>query len=168
MATKPVNTKNTASKKPAPVVEEEEDAAEGADFSGDDEGDGVVVDLSEVQDNFEVVPKGIYNGIVDSVEYTHSQNSGNPMWKVMIAIADGDWEGRKFPTYLTWRGNGLPGTKRTVAALWPDLLEGSFNAKDVAESGQLEGTACRIRLDIRPYEGQKRNNIRSVLPAEAD
>ncbi len=167
MATKqPAAVKAAQKKKSAAVEEEDED--QGAGFSDDDEGDGVVVDLSEVQDNFEVLPKGVYPAIVHSVEYQISQNSGNPMWKVTMEISEGEYEGRKFPTYLTWRGNGLPGTKRTVTALWPSLLEGPFNAREVAESGDLEGTACRIRLDIRPYEGQKRNNIRSVLPAEAD
>ncbi len=152
--------------KPTKAVAHEEE--EGAGFGEENEGAGVVVDLSDVKDDYELVPRGVYPATVDSVEFKYSQNSGNPMWEVRMMITEGDYEGRKFPTYLTWAGAGLPGTKRTVQALWPQLLEGPFDAKEIAESGDLEGTPCRIRIDIRPYEGQKRNNIKSVLPAEAD
>ena len=57
----------------------QEDQANAAAAVQDTE--GMVFNLSDVNDEvaFEVLPKGTYNAIVEELEYTTSQSSGDPM-----------------------------------------------------------------------------------------
>lgn len=146
----------------------------GVDFEGgvgQDEEGGLVVDLSGVdeQGNFEAMPRGTYNCSVLNLTFDYSQRSGNPMWTWELEVDDGDYAGRHLFHHTTFNEKGLPRTKRTIGRVAPELLEGPFNPETVALEGTMLGKKCRARVDVKPYEGQMRNNVRDILaPDDGD
>lgn len=134
----------------------------------DDE--GMVVDFSNVGDQagFAVLPRGIYNCQVHDCTYGQSQSSGNNMWTLQLEVVDGEFAKRKLFTHAVFAPSSMPRTKKTIAAIAPELLNGPFNAKSVADGGLLLGRQCRARIDIRKYMGEDRNNVRDVLPPDAN
>jgi hypothetical protein len=167
MATaKPATRQAAAKPKAAPApVEEDEVEVEGAEFSDDDAGEGVVIDLDEESEGggFEVLPRGIYNVVVSELTYEISQNSGQPMWALKLEVEDGDYAGNTLYTYLSFSPKARPRTVQTIKKCFGQL-ESPFNAQQVADEGVLEGTRLRARVDIRPYQGEKRNNVRALIP----
>lgn len=149
----------------APVAAEEAAVAE-QDVSS---GNGAVIDLSGVNEDagFPITPRGIYPAVVDDLTYGLSQSSGNPMWTWRFEISDGEFAGRKFFFHTPFVENMMPRVKKTLARIGAtELLNGPFNAEEIANNGSLIGKACRIRLDVKPYEGKPRNNVRDVLAAD--
>lgn len=138
----------------------------GVDFSAG-EGGEVTVDLNNVEDSsFEVLPKGMYNCVVDSLEFEYSQNSGNPMWSWVLEVEDGEFAGRKLFFHTVWAGKGLPITKRVISRVCPELLSGPFNPEQVAAEGNIVGRRVKARVAIRKFEGENRNNVRDLFAAD--
>ena len=140
-----------------------------AEQAGDE--DGFVVDFSGVSDQsgFAAIPRGLYDANVDEMVYGMSQSSGNPMWTWKFEVEGGEHAGRKLFFHTVLNGASLPRTKKTLAAIAPEVLQrGAFDAKALAESGELLGKKCRIRVDIKKYQGEDRNNVRDVLPPLAE
>jgi hypothetical protein len=148
---------------------------ETVDFGGSDAAadgnmeEGFVVDFSQVGDsNFVVLPRGVYDAQVDDCTYGLSQSSGNPMWTWKFEIEGGEFNGRKLFSHSVFTPAAMPRTKKVIGVVAPELLNGPFNPKEVAESGVLLGRKVRIRLDVKKYEGQDRNNVRDVLAPAAE
>jgi hypothetical protein len=158
---------------PAPVAATEA-ATEEQDLSGSAVG---MIDLSGVPDeqDFPVIPRGIYPAVVDDLTYGLSQASGNPMWTWKFELTeaagvDGNGKslaGRKLFFHTPFVENMLPRVKKVLSRIAPELLQGPFNAEEVANSGAMIGKECRVRVDIKPYEGKPRNNVRDVLPMDS-
>lgn len=140
-------------------------AAEAAQSEGGS--GGLIIDLSTVGDEQElqVIPRGLYNATVDDLTFGHSQNSGNPMWTWKFEISDGEFAGRKVFFHTPFVESMMPRTKKVISRVAPELLNGPFDPEKVANEGSLIGKTCKVRLDIKPYEGKQRNNVRDVLPA---
>jgi hypothetical protein len=128
--------------------------------------------MSNVPDqaDFPVTPKGIYPAIVDSLEFGMSQSSGNPMWTWRFELTQeaGDYAGRKFYFHTPFVENMLPRLKKVLARIRPELLEAPYDAEAIANEGSMIGIECKIRLDIKQYEGKPRNNVRDVLPPDGE
>jgi len=60
----------------------------------------------------------------------------------------------------------MPRVKKVISRVAPELLNGPFKPEEIANSGVLVGKPVRVRLDIKPYEGKPRNNVRDVLPPD--
>ncbi len=136
---------------------EDDDTFEGGDGS-------VMVDLSNVEDSgFELLPKGIYPCTIESCEYGLSQNSGQPMWTMKLNITEGDYEGRKLFTHLSFSPKALPMTKKSLAAIAPELLSGPFNPETVASD--MEGKSVRAEVKIEKYDGEDRNRVKNLKAA---
>jgi hypothetical protein len=58
-----------------------------------------------------------------------------------------------------------PRLKKILSRIAPELLEAPFNPQTVADQGTLVGKSVTLRVDIKPYQGKPRNNVRDVLPA---
>ncbi len=131
-------------------------------------GDGsVMIDLSGVKEaSFEVIPRGTYNGVISSCDYQLSANSGQPMWAVQIILTDGEFEGRKLFTHLSFAPKALPMTKKNLTFIAPELASTAFNPE--TEASNLEGRAVRFKTVIRKYEGEDRTNVRDFLPPSSD
>jgi len=146
--------------------------AAGATMETED-GEGMIVDLGGVNENagYEPAPRGVYDCIVENLEYGKSQRSGNKMWSWTLAVESGEFAGKKkFFYHTTFNEGGMPRVKKTLARIKTEdgyekqLLAGPFNPKTVADEGRLLGARCKVRVDIRVYEGQKRNDVKDILP----
>lgn len=148
----------------------QDDLNDGAQFV--DNGEAVqMIDMSDVPDDaggFEVLPRGIYDVIVDDVTYGISQRSGNPMWTWVFELESGDYKNRKLFFHTVLTPAQLPRAKKILTFMMPELLASPFSPEQVANEGILLGKRARCRIDIRKYEGEDRNNVRDVLPPNAD
>jgi hypothetical protein len=63
----------------------------------------------------------------------------------------------------------MPRVKKFLVRIGESQLANTpFNPEEVANQGLLLGKACQVRLDVRKYEGEMRNNVKDVLPPAAD
>lgn len=139
-------------------------AAEGENFEGSDT--SVMVDLSDTEEaTFETVPKGVYGVTVESCEYGPSQSSGQPMWSLQLVINEGQYEGRKLFDNLSFSPKALPFTKKKLAIIAPELLNGPFNAEE--QAGQIEGRMFKVRTKMAKYDGEDVSRIKDYLADEA-
>lgn len=161
------STPATKAPEPEPFFEEAVPADEGLQSRRE----GYVFDLSQVPDEAElvVVPRGVYDAEVHDLTFGFSQASGNPMWTWVFVLQDsaGEYAGRKLYFHTPFTENMMTRVKKVLGRVAPELLDGPIDAEQIAEEGTLLGRTCRLRIDIRPYEGKKRNNVRDVL-ASAD
>jgi len=135
-----------------------------------EEGGNLVVDLTGIQEaKFEAIPKGIYDGEIDSCEFGMSNNSGAPMFTLQIAVTNNEaYNGRKLFTYLSFSQKALPFTKATIGRIAPELLTAKFNPQAVADQGLLLGKPVRMRVQVEEYQGEPRSKISQLLaPAGA-
>lgn len=139
----------------------------GADNVTFEEGSGVV-DLSGIDEDvkFEVIPRGKYPGVVSAVSFEFSQSSGNPMFSWELEIESGEYKGRKLFYHTVFKGaqGALARTKRTLKIVAPNLVDAQFDPQEVADEGSLLGARVTIVVDIKPYQGEKRNNVKDLLP----
>jgi len=136
---------------------EDETIAEGDESS--------MVDLTQAGEfKFEALPRGDYNVIVDSCDYSLSQSSQQPMWTVVLEVEDGEYVGRKVYTHLSFSPKALPGTNSALKVLKPDLFAKKFDAKKVAEDGEMLGQRARVRLGVEKYQDQDQNRVKRWLP----
>jgi hypothetical protein len=142
-----------------------------------EEGEGLLVDLSGTTEDtrYPVIPRGIYDAELLEMEYGRSQRSNNPMWTTIWELtsdklANKDGQQPRVWLHLTFSDGGLPRVKRALARMKCDddfnktLLEGKFDPQRVADEGRMIGARARLRIDVRRYEGQNRNQVRDVLP----
>ena len=131
-----------------------------------EDGGALVVDLGGINEaKFEAVPKGLYNGEIDSAEYSLSQNSGAPMITVVVVITDGQYTGRKHSTYWSFSQKALPFTKAAINRVAPELLsQGKFSPQRVCDEGVLLGKPVRLRIVHEEYNGEMRSRIGQLLP----
>lgn len=141
--------------------------SQGASFGDAGTGESVVVDFGGVEDvGFDALPKGFYNVEVDELDFTYSQNGGNPMWSWKLRVIDGEFADRILFYHSVFAGKGLPFTKKALMKAIPDIAGAPFNPEEVANSGALIGRQFRARVDVRPYEGEQRNNVKGLFPPE--
>jgi len=131
--------------------------------------EGMVIDLSNVDPEaggFAVMPRGMYNCVVDDLTFGPSQRSGNPMWTWTFEVEGGDYAGRKLWFYSPFTEDMKPRITKVLSRIAPELLSGPFSPGDIAAQGTLVGKRAKLRVDIRKYEGKDRNNVRDILPPE--
>lgn len=149
-------------------LEEMRDDDEEVQTFEEGEEDDAEINMADVGDfKFITYPAGDYNVVIATCEYTKSESANKPMWKLSLEIEDGKFQGKKIPSFLSLSEGALPGTKAALKVLNPELANSSWKPQKVAEEGLLLGCRARIKLQIRPYQGQKRNNVRQWLPPTA-
>ncbi|MFI3171126.1 MAG: DUF669 domain-containing protein [Eubacteriales bacterium] len=141
--------------------------------------DGMVFNLNDVEEapnTFEVLPKGDYDAVIDELEFTESQSSGEPMMHATYTIVGGEYEGRVIHDYYMFGGKGaeysLPRFKQLLVRVCPEVDLGSFAPGAFAESGVAIGRSCRLKLAVTTqkkgeYKGEKRNNVREIMSADS-
>jgi len=135
------------------------------DEVGFEEGDSTVVDFSEVEDSsFEVLPKGMFPVVVAECEFTFSQAKGNPMWTLQLQVEDGDFEDRLLFSHMVFAGKALPMTKRQLARIRPDLMEGPFDPQDEDIISSMLGLRLICKVGHQKYDGETRNNVKDLFP----
>lgn len=138
----------------------------------DESGEGFTFDMEnqEADSGFPTLDKGVYDAIIDSVEYVISKNSGNPMWKVIHLITDpkATIENHKVTSYVVFKPDQMGRAKMFINRVAPEVATKDFNPKRVAEDGLLNGKPHRVRLDIRKSEEYGNSNeVKGVLSAGA-
>ena len=130
---------------------EAEDGFEGGDSS-------VMIDLTNVEDIVdEIIPKGKYPGVIEDCTFKYSQNSGKPMWELKLRITEGEFENRILYNYISFSDKAIALSKKTLAQIAPEFLEGPFNPEE--RQGDMEGKAVTIVTKIQKYEGQNRTSV---------
>jgi len=136
----------------------------------DDKGsemDNMVLNLDDVDESapdFEALPPGVYNCIVENTEFGPSSKD-NPMITWVFKVLDPQYENRLLFYHTTLHNNqGIRRLKRTLSRVCPDVDMTKFNPKTFCDEGQALGLPCRVKIRIRPYQGQKRNDVTDVLP----
>ena len=175
-ATPPAQQRRTAAARPAPQATEEPeeettpfDASDTDEQEDSDEELPQIVDLSAVEAaTYEVIPRGIYDGYVDSIEYGLSQSKGLPMLTWVLKF---DYEGkeRTLRYYTTLAGDGAGRTKATLARLDPDLDLSQLEPD--AMDAHFGGQEIRLRVTIRPDRDDhkiKRNNVSDIMPLDEE
>lgn len=141
-----------------------------------DDANGLVFDLSNVEEEkkFEVIPKGTYPAVVDTLDFGESK-AGNPMITIAYSLTDPEYENRKIYDYwvLTGKGAdfGLGKLKKFLTKVCPDVDIVSFNPKTFADEGTGVARECQITLGIQTqkkgdYKGEKRNTVRDIAAAD--
>lgn len=131
----------------------------------------LTVNLADVAEaKFENVPRGIYLFEVDQTDYVEaSQSSGRPMITAWLRISEGEYQGRRFPYFFSFSPKALPFTKAALNRLAPDIIsQGSFQPRNLAESGDLVGRQIRGRIDLREDRNDKsvkRSAVTALLAA---
>ncbi len=124
----------------------QEDVA-GASF--ENQADGLVVNLSEVEEmKFENLPKGNYNVIIEDNQFKMSKSSGKPMWELKLNVVDGEFANRKLFEIFSFSEGALPGTKTRLAVIAPELLSGEFKVNDPEVVAGLIGRFAKVKVDI--------------------
>jgi len=128
----------------------------------------LTINLADVKElKFENVPKGNYNGEIDSCEFGESQSSGKPMYSMTVRITEGPNQGRKLPLWLSFSQKALPGTKANLNRIAPELTTQAFKPRELAESGYFTNKPCRFRVDLQEYQGEMRSRVTGFLPIPA-
>lgn len=150
---------------------------------GAEDSKGLVFDLSGVDENaggdFEVLPKAVYNAIIDTCELGESKK-GAPMFTVVYTVDGGEYDGRKLYDYMVIGGDsekaiefGMQKLKKLLVRVCPETNLQQFNAQQFSDLGTAIGKRCRIDVGIRTqksgdYKGQKQNNIKDILAPATD
>lgn len=132
--------------------------------------DNFVLNLEEVSEElpkFEAMPSGVYNAIVENVTFGPSQNGNNPMLTWEFRVTDPPYENRKLYFHTVLNSEfGVKMLKRTLLRVCPDVDMANFSPRAFAETGAALGLPCRLKVTIRPYQGERRNNVKEVLPPQ--
>ena len=178
-ATPPAQQRRTAAARPAstrPKPEPEEETTAFDAQEGDEEGflenEGElpqIIDLSDVEAaTYEVVPRGLYEGYIDSIEYGLSQSKNLPMLTWVLKF-DHEGKERTLRYYTTLTGDGAGRTKATLARLDPQLDLAALEPDAMDE--HFSGLEVRLRVTVRPDRDDRkvmRNNVADVYPLEEE
>lgn len=132
-----------------------------------DEFEDMTVDLSETPDApaFQAIPPGEYNAMISEATPKISQK-GNKMIEWQFSITDGPHQNRKLFYHTVLEGTALGMLKQLLVRVAPDIPLNSFSPSK--HSQEMVGRICRLKVGVQPYQGEKRNRIREVLPPPAE
>jgi hypothetical protein len=132
-----------------------------------------VVDIDSIEEaKFENLANGWYDGVVDEHTYELSQNSGQPMWALVIQLDLPEGKTRKMRYYMSWSPAAAPYTKPTFLKVWPGISQdpqyrtsnGGLDVKKIGDESVFCGTRVRAKIGKQNYEGTKRDTIKELQP----
>ncbi len=135
-----------------------------------EDGGTLLVDLSNVEElKFELIPKGVYDVIVDELTYGKSKTSGAPMFTWVFAIDGGDHAGRKLYYYTSFSPKALKGTKTSLVRIDAETFAGQFDPQAVVDGGKLLGKHIKIKVshEERQDNGELQARVQNIMPPAA-
>jgi len=141
---------------------------ENLDLTADDNTqDNLVLNLEDAKETtFEALPPGVYNCVIENVEFGNSSN-GNPMLTWVFKVTDPLYEGRFLYNHTTLNNDvGLGRLKKLLTRVLPDIDISEFKPRQFCDEGSALGSPCRVKVRVRMYQGEKRNNVQDVLPPQ--
>ena len=124
------------------------------------------IDFSNVSDSFEPLPDGKYECILSEVEAKKSQK-GDDYLAFTFTLTD-EFEGRKAWRNFSLLPQSLWAIKGALVALGVDRddLSGSMTLESLIElCTSMVGSACRLELTIREWNGKLQNDVKKVMAA---
>jgi hypothetical protein len=127
--------------------------------------DALVFNLDDVDENAGARPlaPGVYDAVVDGIEFSRSQRSNNPMWTWTFRVQDPESDRERVVFFhTTFTEDGVGRVKKTLRTIDPE-----FNLSQVRPTQpplDLLEQPCRLRIRNRMYEGSMRNNVSAVMP----
>lgn len=125
------------------------------------------INTGEVQE-FEPIPQGTYDAVVSAAEYVEeSESSGEPFVKFEFTVDEGEFSGRKLFLNRSCQPQALWSLKRTLRVLGVEdgVLDNEWDTEEVLPD--IIGNPCRIRVGMKEYMGEERNEVVRISPAEA-
>lgn len=121
------------------------------------------IDFSKVQDSFEPIPEGTYEGVLTEWEQRTSKN-GDPYIACTFTMA-GDYEGRKVWHNFSLLPQSLWALKSALVAMGVDRneLAGEIDIEEVL-SGCI-GNPVSLELEIREWNGKFNNSVKKLVAA---
>lgn len=136
-----------------------------------DEGN-LVLDLTKVDGSlpkFAALDAGVYKAVIEEMSFAAS-SKGNPMitWQFRVTEPDNSIADGRLLFYHTVlnKDAGLGRLKRLLARVAPDMDIANIDVINMCNEGQLIGSACRVKVRIRRFEGERRNDVTDVMSAE--
>lgn len=120
---------------------------------------GLQLDFTGVPDS-NTVPAGTYNAAVFGIELKPNKAGDGTNMNWQFKIQGGEQDGRSVFTIMSLKPNALWKLKQTLKNIAPEI---DTNAVADLDTDTLLGKTCRVVVEISTYEGQERNNIKSVL-----
>ncbi|MBT9167372.1 MAG: hypothetical protein DDT19_00701 [Syntrophomonadaceae bacterium] len=137
--------------------------------------DSMVLNLDDVNEGapeFELLPAGLYNAIIENTEFGNSKSSGNPQISWTFSITDPRFLNRRMFYYTVLnKESGLARLKRLLIRVMPDVDVKRFHPGRFCEEGIALGRECRIKVRISTRKNrdtgrsEPANSITDVLAA---
>jgi hypothetical protein len=136
-----------------------------SDSASESNDESLVFNLEDVAEDAGPRPlaPGVYDAVVDGIEFSRSQRSNNPMWTWTFRVHDAESDRERtvfFHTTFTEEGVGR--VKKTLRTISPDVDLRAIRPTEPPL--ELIDMPCRLRLRNRMYEGSMRTNVSAVMP----
>ena len=135
--------------------------------AAEEDDESMVLNLADVDESlpkYEALPAGTYDAQVQDVVYERSKNN-NPMLTWVLRVTTPEYEGRLLFTHFVLNSEaGKSRLKRALLAVCPDVDMTTFNPKKFADEGVALERPCRVKVRVRPYQGERRNQVTEILP----
>ena len=127
--------------------------------------DELHLDFSDVQE-FETIPNGVYNAVVDKVDLRTSEGGGKYL-AFRFNVLSAPYVNQKAFMNASLQKTAMWSLRRTLRALGyakEDLQKEDFplRPEDLLE------LPCRLRIVLEEYEGEPRSKVDRVLPPGDD
>lgn len=110
----------------------------------------------------DVIAKGDYPAVFDSYEMAEGEKGPYAACVFRISDADEEYAGRKLYRNMSFSAQSLWNAKKTIRNMgYSGNLDGVVEIEDVLN--ECLGQDCRIRVGVKKYEGQDRNEVKAVL-----
>lgn len=123
--------------------------------------------LDSAGGGFEPIPKADYDVSVSSAEAAQS-STGKLMFKIVYKIVGGPYNGRTIYNNITLTTDNPNALRMFFMNMKAMGLDESFFATSPAPSvvaDALVGHSCRVTIDHREWQGQVRENVKSLKPS---
>lgn len=115
-------------------------------------------DFTKISTEFESLPEGDYNVVVDDIEEGESGDNKLPQLVFMLEVTDGDYAGRKIRDYVTLKTNKGArndiGYGRVKAYAQAILGDDAGNGENI-DTDDLKKGSCTIVVKEETYKDKK-------------
>lgn len=123
----------------------------------------ISIDFTNVQDGFELIPKGKYNAKVQNIELKPGKE--HPYFAWTFELTEGEFIGRKAFTNTSLSPKSLWKLKQIIKRVAPEVNVDGISELDPS---LFIGKDCVLSIIVEPYEGVDRSKVADVLPPSTD
>jgi len=118
-------------------------------------------DFTNVNDDFEILPKGEYVVNLFDVDLKKTQKKDD-MFVLILKVAEGEHKGRQLFFNLPVMTQTMWKIKETLEAFGMEVPKGAFNV----DFDELLGKKAVAIVDHREYQGKEREDVQGLVPNE--